>query len=299
MNKLEVLDYIKNHNKEYGGKLVTEKGFKKHFEELYNILQSMTFPPYSEKWDFKQKLWHFLRDDYTQHLCKCGGVLKFRSFWFGYNEYCKANCPSMIENQVKCVKEKNKIKTKEEKDKIQEKVRNTFLKKYGVERYSQTKDWKEKTIQKNLEKYGQDWYTKTDEYKIRYEQHCEKKYGTGIKNSFQDENVKKQIRKKFYDNFLKNHPNVIEVKDNTLICKCTDSNCTMCQEKIYEIDKTTFSDRNYYHIDTCTKRTTPHDLSSGIEKKLYNYIKSIYDGVIIENDRSILNGKEIDIIFQN
>lgn len=42
MNKLEVLDYIKNHNKEYGGKLVTEKGFKKHFEELYNILQSMS-----------------------------------------------------------------------------------------------------------------------------------------------------------------------------------------------------------------------------------------------------------------
>ena len=80
----------------------------------------------------------------------------------------------MIENQVKCVKEKNKIKTKEEKDKIQEKVKNTFLKKYGVERYSQTKEWKEKTIQKNLEKYGQDWYTKTDEYKIRYEQHCEK-----------------------------------------------------------------------------------------------------------------------------
>ena len=78
MNKLEVLDYIKNHNKEYGGKLVTEKGFKKHFEELYNILQSMTFPSYSEKWDFKQKLWHFLRDDYTQHLCKCGGVLKFK-----------------------------------------------------------------------------------------------------------------------------------------------------------------------------------------------------------------------------
>ena len=295
MNKLEVLDYIKKHNKEYGGKLVTEKGFKKHFEELYNILQSMTFPSYSEKWDFKQKLWHFLRDDYTQHLCKCGGVLKFRSFWFGYNEYCKANCPSMIENQVKCVKEKNKLKTKEEKDKIQEKVRNTFLKKYGVERYSQTKEWKEKTIQKNLEKYGQDWYTKTDEYKIRYEQHCEKKYGTGIKNSFQDENVKKQIRKKFYDNFLKNHPNVIEVKDNTLICKCTDSNCTLCQEKIYEIDKTTFSDRNYYHIDTCTKRTTPQNLSSGIEKKLYNYIKSIYDGVIIENERSILNGKEIDI----
>ena len=59
MNKLEVLDYIKKHNKEYGGKLVTEKGFKKHFEELYNILQSITFPPYSEKWDFKQKLWHF------------------------------------------------------------------------------------------------------------------------------------------------------------------------------------------------------------------------------------------------
>ena len=42
MNKLEVLDYIKKHNKEYGGKLVTEKGFKKHFE-MYLIQKHIIF----------------------------------------------------------------------------------------------------------------------------------------------------------------------------------------------------------------------------------------------------------------
>ena len=32
-----------------------------------------------------------------------------------------------------------------------------------------------------------------------------------------------------------------------------------------------------------------------MEKEILNFIKPIYDGVIIENDRHILNGKELDI----
>ena len=95
MDKLEVLEYITNHNKEFAGRLVTESGFKKHFPELYEEMSKMEYPDFFSGFDFKQKLWHFLRDDYTLHYCKCGGLLKFRSFWYGYNEFCRMNCPAM------------------------------------------------------------------------------------------------------------------------------------------------------------------------------------------------------------
>lgn len=36
---------------------------------------------------------------------------------------------------------------------------------------------------------------------------------------------------------------------------------------------------------------------SGIERELFNFIKEIYDGEIIENDRKILNGYEIDVLL--
>ena len=293
MDKLEVLEYITNHNKEFAGRLVTESGFKKHFPELYEEMSKMEYPDFFSEFDFKQKLWHFLRDDYTLHYCKCGGLLKFRSFWYGYNEFCRMNCPAMIENQKKCVAEKNETRSDEEKKQILDKTKKTFLKKYGVERYSQTNEWKEKTLQKNREKFGADWYSQTEKYKKEYEECCMKKYG--VKNAFQVEDVKKKIHNKFYDSFKSRHKNVIEIKKDTLLCKCTDETCTLCEKKVYEIKKTTFSDRICHNIDTCTIRTPYGDICSGSETLLSEYIKSIYSGCIIKNDRSVLSGKELDI----
>lgn len=295
MSKKEILEYIKENNKNFGGKLVTEFGYRKHFPESYEEMMKTEFPSFFDEFDFKQKLWHFLRDDYMEHFCKCGGKLKFRSFWYGYNEFCRMNCPAMVENQVEQIKEKSSSRTDEEKKDIIEKVNNTMLKRYGVKRYSQTKEWKEITIRKNQEKFGKDWYTQTDKYKSDFENYCEEKYGEGIKNPFQDDGVKKIIHEKFYDNFLKRHPNVMEIKGDILVCKCHDKDCNLCNKRVYEIDKITFVNRTCKNIDTCTIRNEYGTMSSSSENILYDYITSIYDGEIIRNDRSILGGKELDI----
>ena len=164
-NKSDVLNYINEHNKEHGGHLTTESGFKKNFPSLYDDFIKTSFPSFFKGFDFKQKLWHFLRDDYTQHICLCGNPLKFRSFWYGYNMFCRINCPSMVEHQKECIKDINSKRTEDEKKSIQEKVKESFLERYGVERYSQTKEWKEKTLNTNKEKYGCEWFSKTDIYK--------------------------------------------------------------------------------------------------------------------------------------
>ena len=295
MNKIEVFDFIIAHNREHGGQMTTEKGFKKWFPELYNEFINMDFPDFFINFDFKQKLWHFLKNDYSQHFCKCGNPLKFRAFWYGYNQFCSLNCSAMIENQIECVKEKNESRSEEDKKKISDKITQVFLSKYGVVRYSQTKEWKEKTLKKNNEKFGKDWYSQTDQYKKEYAEACEKKYGEGIINSFQSKEVRDICFKKFYESFLKRHPNVIEIKDNTFVCKCSDKFCNLCNDKIYEIKKQTFSDRNCHNIDTCIIRTPYGCIDSNPEKNLYEYINSIYDGRIIKNDRDVMDGKELDI----
>lgn len=295
MEKKEVLDFIKTHNKEYCGRLVTQSGFKKYFPELYEEMCSYKFPDTFKDFDFKQKLWHFLRNDYELHICKCGGKLKFRSFWYGYNEFCKPNCPAMVQNQSECITKKHQSRTQEEKQKIQNKVRNTFLSKYGVERYSQTLEWKEKTIEQNKKKFGKEWYTQTKEYKQYFKEYCQTKYGEDIINPFQLENVKNIILKKNKEHFFKKYPEIIDIKDNTLICKCNSETCTLCNDKQYKIDKRTFTNRKCKNIDTCTIRTPYGHISSGTENILYDYIKSIYDGEVIKNERTILDGKEIDI----
>lgn len=297
MTKSEIFDFIIEHNKEHGGTLATKTGFKKWFPDMYEEFSKTVFPPEFQDFKFIQKLWHFLKDDYTIPLCKCGNPLKFRAFWYGYNTFCRANCPAMIENQVKCVKEKNELRSEEDKKKISDKITQVFLDKYGVVRYSQTKDWRKKTIEKNNEKFGADWYSQTDQYRQQYEKSCKEKYGDDITNSFQDENVKNKIKEKFYKNFLKNHPNVIEIKKDTLICRCSDPTCNLCKEKKYEIKKYTFSDRNCHNLDTCTNRSPYGSTDSAPEKEVCEYIQSIYSGKIIKNDRSVIDGKELDIFL--
>lgn len=296
-NKSDVLNYINEHNKEHGGHLTTESGFKKNFPSLYDDFIKTSFPSFFEGFDFKQKLWHFLRDDYTQHICLCGNPLKFRSFWYGYNMFCRINCPSMVEHQKECIKDINSKRTEDEKKSIQEKVKESFLERYGVERYSQTKEWKEKTLNTNKEKYGCEWFSKTDIYKDSFKKKSLEKYG--VSNPMFSDVVRKKwkdtINKKTLEYWYNKYPDIISINGNELTCRCYDETCDRCSEKSYVIDKSLFSNRVCYGIDLCTIRNPYNPLFSGGERELLNFIKSIYDGEIIENDRSVLRGKELDI----
>lgn len=296
-NKSEVLDYITKHNREHGGCFTTERGFKKHFTELYSIFKNTNFPPFFKDFDFKQKLWHFLRDDYEQRICKCGGLVKFRNFWYGYNDFCRQNCPSMVENQKQKLNEYNEHLTEEERKRKKLLKEETTYEHYGVKYYAQTKEWKDKTIKRNKEKYGTDWFSQTDKYKNKYKKTSIEKYG--VENPMLSDDVrskwKKLVDTQTQDYWFKKYPNIISINGTTLLCKCCDESCKLCEEKVFEIDKQLFSNRTCYGIDTCTIRTPYNGVSSGKENELLNYIKTIYSGRIIENDRDILYGKELDI----
>ena len=146
INKEEVFLYL-NSGVDKSGYLKKEIGFGKKFPELYQEFLKVDFSEELKESPFKQRLWHFLKDDYTIPTCKvCGNKINFIDFRNGYNNHCSISCSMKDEN-------------------VQNKRKKTCLEKYGVEHYNKTEESKEKIKNTCLEKYGVENYTKTDECK--------------------------------------------------------------------------------------------------------------------------------------
>ena len=167
-----------------------------------------------------------------------------------------------------------------------EQMKQTNLERYGVE-YAQNSDIiKEKIKCTNLERYG-------NEYAIGSDTVRKKIVETSI-DKYDDTNP---YRGKLHSELIKKFPELIGFSGNKYICKCLNINCDACEKKQFELPSPIFRRRKNQGIELCPilNPILVSDGTSDIENDIYLYIKSIYSGKIIQNDRSILNGKEIDI----
>lgn len=71
--------------------------------------------------------------------------------------------------------------------------------------------------------------------------------------------------------------------------------CTKCHTYT-TLTRQCFTDSKY-HSNYCRTCNPIVSNTSKYEKELYDYISSIYNGKIIQNDRKLLNGREIDILL--
>ena len=78
------------------------------------------------------------------------------------------------------------------------KIKNTVLKKYGVDNVAKIPQNIEKARKTNVERYGKPSYAQTDEYKRRFEETCMERYG--CKNPIYNDEVQKKIKKSLYEN---------------------------------------------------------------------------------------------------
>lgn len=177
--------------------------------------------------------------------------------------------------------------------KINEKIKQTNLARYGVENPTQSEIIKEKTKQNNLKKYGVEYFVQSNVFKEKYKNSCMKKYG--VDNSSKNPEIKKKIsdKNKIYHarKTILKHPDIIEIKDNTFIVKC-DDDC-VCGGS-FEIPKNIYFQRKSVGVKLCTIKN-PIQQKLEMENGFCLYIRNIYNGEIIVHDRTILNGKEIDI----
>lgn len=172
-------------------------------------------------------------------------------------------------------------------------IKETCLEKYGVDNYSKTDDYKIQVKDTCLEKYGVDNYSKTNDYKIQTKETCLEKYGVDH-YSKTDEfksivKVKREgITKLRYDNLI---------SDGYSIELYTGRNFTIyhevCNNK-FDINRDNLYSRINLDICLCTVCYPVDVQQSYMEIELQNFLNQ-HEVSYITRDKSILDGKEIDI----
>ena len=177
---------------------------------------------------------------------------------------------------------------------IRDKINLSNLEKYGVENPFQFEQVKEKIKQTNLEKYGADHPMHSEQIKEKLKQTNLEKYG--VENPAQVDVVKEKMVSSLLNN---NFPNVIKYfadKETTeeFINENYDGKATLTQLSIYTgISKTTIG--RYIHKYGLEDYVQYDCKVSQPEKDIVEYLTSKGITNIVQSDRDILDGKEIDI----
>ena len=293
-----------------------ESYIKKHYEEFYKKLNN----DYPTNIQFKEKLYWYFHNITSQPVCKiCGKPLIFKDGYVGYGKYCSKSCsfldPEKLikSNQTKIEKygsleEFYKVRniksnqTKIEKygsleeyeDIRQYKIKQTNIKKYGVEYPLQDKDIQYKIKQTNLERYGSN--SPLTNIIVRNKTRLTNLERYGIEHY--TNNKKAQITR--VKSFISKHDGIIncyhENGINNYSCKCTDKSCALCENKCFNIPCSVYHTRKYQGIELCTIKNPLGYAGSNTSIEIF--IKDLlnqHNIPYVSNDRTILNGKELDI----
>jgi len=201
-----------------------------------------------------------------------------------------------------------------------DKFRSTMLYRYGVEYALQSEELKEKAKKKNLEKLGvenpfmdsemiqrkfkEKWGvshpSKVPELKEKAKQTMLSKWG--VEYSLQNKVIKNKMintnreryksdhfmQSEFCDSYIKSHRNYIKyLGSNISMFSC---DCGDCHN--FEMSSDNFHNRMRSNLPLCTICNPIGECRSIKEEQLYDFIMSIYSGIIIQSYR---DGLEIDI----
>ena len=284
---MDLIIFFTSDNK--SGYKTKESFIKKNYNDLYKEIINYTID--FKSMPFKNKVWHYIHKIKEIPTCKkCGVDLKFKkSINEGYGVYCSMNCTnSDIEHINKIKKTNNKkyggncpIHSKEIKDKI----KNTTLLNYGVTNIFFDKDLiKERTI----EKHGVDHISKLNKVKQKISETNIKRYGVSTPILLKENRDIKNKKSSF--NFEKKY-------NNLNIKNCSGKNieivCDVCNKQ-YSIDRSLLYYRYENKINPCTLCNPTSEFSSIKENDLCEFLNK-NNIEYIKNDRTILNGKELDI----
>lgn len=247
-------------------------------------------------------------------ICKtCGLQTPYRGLIAGYPQlYCSNKCKAQnpIEKAKHSATMKNK--TKKEKEETRKKQIETWKRTMGD-------DWAkimnqhacESYDKKHLDKDGNPITTGGPFASKEVRKKCEKTWGgvsspscnqetrdklSKVQSKLWNENNEyyDHFRESFYKNTLSKYqqmnPNILDYDGEKITYKCTE-----CGE-ITQFGLSFLRKRLKYNLDLCLHCEPKHGVSNQ-EKNLLNYIREIYTEEIIENDKSIISPKELDIVL--
>lgn len=209
----------------------------------------------------------------TDGLCKCCGVeTQYWNLANGYREFCTRKCFWKYTNNL---------------DETKEKRKQTCLEKYGSNNYMQSNDFKEKSKETCLKEYGVVNGGGSLESIQKIKQTKLERYGNENWNNCNAEEKEAATLEKFKKDC--SNIEILSYHDKKFACKCKTCN------KEFDISYQALYHRIYtFNTPACIYCNPLETFNSNNEVQVTNYIKDA--GIdVIENDRSILNGREIDI----
>ena len=274
------MDYIKEILSEKN-KFKSEKWIKETFPIFHFFIDQKSI---GSSW--KEKLYLHI-NNLNPPDCYCGKKVEFISIYKGYRKYCSKKCLSSDMSVIEKRKNTSIIKygfnnpMKSESVKI--KLSNSILDKYGVDNISKLDSIKEKKAETCLINYGVRYNSQRESSKHNLSNLMKKK--SNELNSKKHEKLISYLISKSIENELQ----FIEIID-TSIYKLK---CELLHE--FEIHKNTLNDRIINKNKICTI-CNPINNESDSQNQLFDFIKSIYDGEIVKNNRDII-GQELDILL--
>ena len=227
----------------------------KHKDWLEDILKFQK-EFHFEDFTFQQLVYHYCYDITECVLCKAGNPKKFNKFSKGYATMCihKHECPS-------CSGEADK------------KLKETCLKKYGVDSFSQTDDFKNNMTT----------YLYTEDVNNKRKKTCLEKYGTEyqiISNNTHEKIKNTNIKKYGVDNPWK-AKEIQEKRNNTMLKKYGDKYSVQCDDLFIKIQNHKYRFKKY-------------EFPSGKIKKVQGYENLALDFLLktIPEDNILVSIKE-------
>ena len=257
----------------------------------------------------KEKIWYFFNDVSVLKKCKCGNNLKFKGFFNGFYLTC-GNMECIIDSRrntsIKNWGYDNPKKSPELNIVIQENI----LKKYNGKHYMELEEVQNKFNNTMMDNYGVKWAQQSSEInnksKNTFDNNINKELINDEKSkvlisytSDPDLNKIRNDNRQLYiiNNYIKKLPiNIhfikkINNKNNTDIY--LNLRCDKCNDD-FKITRLYFNERIKRNIELCLNCNPVKNGRSNGEIEILNYIKEIYNGNILENNKSIIDG-ELDI----
>ena len=193
--------------------------FKKFHPFLYEKIQGLIVEDYS----FKEKI-YIIYYGIDKPVCGvCGEKTKLISFSKGFTKYCSKQCiqkDDVVRKKVRDTFIKNYgVDNPNKNSDVMNKRKNTIRKKYGVDWVFQSEEIKDKIKQTNLDNYGTENPFQSEEIKDKIKQTNLDKYG--VEHNSRSKNVVKKRKKTFIKNYGVDNPNknpdIIEKRNKTIV----------------------------------------------------------------------------------
>lgn len=185
-------------------------------------------------------------------------------------------------------------------DEIKEKIRKTNIERYGCEYASQSEKVKKKIVHTNIERYGASNPVKNQKILEKIKSTCIERYG--VDNIFKSNELIRANLDRTYEDLKERWKGIVipmfskeeytgHYHDEVYRWKCV-----KCGE---EFEQKIYNTNHLHKIAEAVPRCMKcYPFVSGFsreEKEVLDFVKSIYSGEVIENDRSIISPYELDI----